>query len=135
MHCSSCNHDNRAGRKFCVECGAALALACTACSAPYEAGEKFCGECGAALGAAGSRQPVGTESASAATMAAIPRAAADTGARKVVTIVFADLVGSTALHERLDAESARRVMERYYEALRAAVDAHGGTVVSSSATA
>jgi class 3 adenylate cyclase len=46
-----------------------------------------------------------------------------------VTIVFADLVGSTALHERLDAESARRVMERYYEALRAAVEAHGGTVV------
>src|SRR6185369_3081467 len=53
----------------------------------------------------------------------------DAGARKVVTIVFADLVGSTALHERLDAESARRVMERYYEALRTAVDAHGGTVV------
>jgi class 3 adenylate cyclase len=53
----------------------------------------------------------------------------DAGARKVVTIVFADLVGSTALHERLDAESARRVMEHYYEALRAAVDAHGGTVV------
>ena len=55
--------------------------------------------------------------------------AIDAGARKVVTIVFADLVGSTALHERLDAESARRVMERYYEALRGAVDAHGGTVV------
>ena len=50
-------------------------------------------------------------------------------ARKVVTIVFADLIGSTALHERLDAESARRLMDRYYRALRAAVDAHGGTVV------
>jgi class 3 adenylate cyclase len=50
-------------------------------------------------------------------------------ARKVVTIVFADLVGSTALHERLDAESARRLMDRYYRALHAAVEAHGGTVV------
>jgi class 3 adenylate cyclase len=50
-------------------------------------------------------------------------------ARKVVTIVFADLVGSTSLHERLDAESARRLMDHYYQALHTAVGAHGGTVV------
>ncbi|HEV7732044.1 MAG TPA: nuclear transport factor 2 family protein [Candidatus Binatia bacterium] len=49
--------------------------------------------------------------------------------RKVVTILFADLAGSTALQERLDPESARGFMERYYGAMRAAVDAHGGTVV------
>jgi class 3 adenylate cyclase len=45
-----------------------------------------------------------------------------------VTIVFADLVGSTALHERLDPESARRFMESYYTAMRGAVESHGGTV-------
>jgi class 3 adenylate cyclase len=50
-------------------------------------------------------------------------------ARKVVTIVFADLIGSTSLHERLDAESVTRLMERYYRAMRGAVEAHGGTVV------
>ncbi len=50
-------------------------------------------------------------------------------ARKVVTIIFADLVGSTALHERLDPESVTRLMERYYRAMRGAVEAHGGTVV------
>jgi class 3 adenylate cyclase/tetratricopeptide (TPR) repeat protein len=50
-------------------------------------------------------------------------------ARKVVTIVFADLIGSTSLHERLDAESTRRLMDRYYRVLRAAIEAHGGTVV------
>jgi O-antigen ligase len=48
--------------------------------------------------------------------------------RKVVTIVFADLIGSTALHERLDAESVRRVHGGYYAAMRGAVEAHGGTV-------
>jgi hypothetical protein len=48
--------------------------------------------------------------------------------RKVVTIVFADLVGSTALHERLEPESARRFMESYYVAMRGAVEAQGGTV-------
>src|SRR5262249_60160600 len=50
-------------------------------------------------------------------------------ARKVVTVVFADLIGSTALHERLDAESARALMDRYYQALHAVVEAHGGRVV------
>src|SRR5262245_11509122 len=53
----------------------------------------------------------------------------DAVARKVVTIVFADLIGSTSLHERLDAESARHLMERYYRTLQTAVEAHGGTVV------
>ncbi|MEO6028521.1 MAG: adenylate/guanylate cyclase domain-containing protein, partial [Candidatus Binatia bacterium] len=122
MNYANCGHENRSGRKFCAECGAALALACAACSAPYEAGEKFCGECGAALGGDARRPPVTAAKESA-------RPAPDADARKVVTIVFADLVGSTALHERLDAESARRVMERYYAALRAVVDGHGGHVV------
>ncbi|HET9063217.1 MAG TPA: adenylate/guanylate cyclase domain-containing protein, partial [Candidatus Binatia bacterium] len=128
MICSACGHENRPGRKFCVECGAALALACPACSSRCEAGEKFCGECGAALSAGPARQPLAADR-SAATPSPPSRSAADAGARKVVTIVFADLVGSTALHERLDAESARRLMERYYESLRAVVADHDGTVV------
>jgi class 3 adenylate cyclase len=50
-------------------------------------------------------------------------------ARKVVTIVFADLIGSTSLHERLDPESVSRVMDRYHRTVRAPIEAHGGTVV------
>ena len=45
-----------------------------------------------------------------------------------MTIVFADLTGSTSLQERLDAESVRRFMDAYYQAMRGAVEAHGGTV-------
>jgi class 3 adenylate cyclase/tetratricopeptide (TPR) repeat protein len=56
------------------------------------------------------------------------RSAEVASARKVVTIVFADLAGSTALQERLDAESVRRFMDAYYQAMRGAVEAHGGTV-------
>lgn len=48
--------------------------------------------------------------------------------RKVVTIVFADLIGSTSLHERLDPESTRRVMDHYYDVVRGPIEAHGGTV-------
>jgi class 3 adenylate cyclase len=43
--------------------------------------------------------------------------------------VFADLIGSTSLHERLDPESVTRVMDRYYKTVRGPVEAHGGTVV------
>jgi class 3 adenylate cyclase/tetratricopeptide (TPR) repeat protein len=49
-------------------------------------------------------------------------------ARKTVTVVFSDIVDSTPLAERLDPEVHRRVMDRYYEALRAPLEAHGGTV-------
>jgi class 3 adenylate cyclase/tetratricopeptide (TPR) repeat protein len=111
MSCHLCGHDNPDGNRFCGGCGAALARACPACGHGNPADHRFCGACGALLTA----EPAG--------------ARREAGSRKVVTIVFADLVGSTALHERLDAESVRHVMDRYYRALRAAVESHRGTVV------
>ena len=48
--------------------------------------------------------------------------------RKTVTIVFSDVTGSTALGERLDPETTRRVMRRYYEAMSGPIERHGGTV-------
>ena len=54
--------------------------------------------------------------------------AASPGARKVVTVLFCDVVGSTDLGESLDPESLRRVMTRYFEAMRAVLERHGGLV-------
>jgi class 3 adenylate cyclase/tetratricopeptide (TPR) repeat protein len=48
--------------------------------------------------------------------------------RKVVTIVFADMAGSTAIGERLDPEALRRVQARYFDTMAAAIEQHGGTV-------
>lgn len=53
---------------------------------------------------------------------------APTGVRKTVTVVFCDLVGSTALGERSDPEVLREVMGRYHAELRACLERHGGTV-------
>jgi class 3 adenylate cyclase len=50
------------------------------------------------------------------------------GKRRTVTIVFSDLVGSTALGERLDAEALREVLDRYFEEMRACLEGHGGAV-------
>jgi class 3 adenylate cyclase/tetratricopeptide (TPR) repeat protein/ketosteroid isomerase-like protein len=63
------------------------------------------------------------------TAAPTHRAVGQIETRKVVTILFADLMGSTALQERLDPESVNRVMDAYYQAVRGPVEAAGGTVV------
>ena len=78
--------------------------ACPSCGEPNAERAKFCSECGAALTA--SR---GVE-------------------RRLVTALFCDLVGSTSLGERLDPESLKRVLERYFAAMRDAVERHGGSV-------
>jgi class 3 adenylate cyclase len=54
--------------------------------------------------------------------------AADSGVRKTVTVVFSDLAGSTRLGEQVDAESLRTVMDRYFAAMRRALESHGGTI-------
>ena len=48
--------------------------------------------------------------------------------RKVVTIIFSDLKGSTALTERIDAESINEVKERYFAAMAAEIERHGGKI-------
>jgi class 3 adenylate cyclase/tetratricopeptide (TPR) repeat protein len=51
--------------------------------------------------------------------------------RKVVSVVFCDLVGSTAMAERLDPESVRQIWSRYYMEMREAVERHGGRVAKN----
>lgn len=125
MNCPACQHENRDGAKFCEECASPLKRTCAGCASPLRPGAKFCDECGApTTDATPVRHGPG---AAPAHRSPAPGAEAD-GARKVVSIVFADLIGSTALHERLDAESARRFVEGYYVAMRGAVESQGGTI-------
>ena len=77
--CPTCSAENEEGRKFCGECGSALARACPSCGTANAPTMKFCGECGSALGAATSA-PV----------------SAPTAERRLVTVLFADLVGFTS---------------------------------------
>jgi len=95
--CPSCGAENREGRKFCASCGGPLALLCPACGAGNEPGERFCGECGAGL--------------TAAPTPAIVREA-PASERRLVSVLFADLVGFTALSESRDPEEARELLSR-----------------------
>jgi class 3 adenylate cyclase/tetratricopeptide (TPR) repeat protein len=125
MICSSCATENDAGRKFCVECAARLATACPNCGTPNPPTAKFCGECATALGGAtGAAAPLSAGArASAPAMSEAP-----TAERRLVSILFADLVGFTTLAEGRDAEDTRELLSRYFELARDVIGRYGGTV-------
>ena len=113
MTCGSCGAENDAGHRFCSQCGSALELGCPSCGTANAPGDRYCGSCGTALGPEA---------------AAPSRSAATTPERRLVTILFADLVGFTTLSERLDAEEVRDLLSRYFDRSRTLIERYGGTV-------
>jgi class 3 adenylate cyclase/tetratricopeptide (TPR) repeat protein len=117
--CPNCGAQNRAEDRFCRNCGTALALTCPTCGSPVEAGDLFCGSCGSRL------QPT-----------AVPTGAGVAGGppsggvaeRRLVSVVFVDLVGFTSLSETRDAEEVRELLTRYFESARRLIGLYGGTV-------
>src|SRR5215210_7049369 len=123
MGCLSCGFENPGGRKFCSRCGSSLALACPACGGGVAAEDRFCGECGAALGAepalAHGEPPGATPG---------PKPRLTEAERRLVSVLFADLVGFTTLSEGRDAEEVRNLLSAYFERCRLLIERYGGTV-------
>jgi predicted ATPase/class 3 adenylate cyclase len=109
MTCSACGTENRAGRKFCSNCGEPLARPCPACGAANDPDDRFCGECGAALEGE-------------------PRHVAAEAERRLVSVLFGDLVGFTPLSEDQDPEAVRELLSRYFDTARRVIERYGGTV-------
>jgi len=103
MRCPSCMAENAATRRFCAQCGAPLPSACPACGFENEPAARFCGGCGRAFGELAARAPA----------AAAPPPRTDSAERRQLTVMFCDLVGSTALASRLDPEDLRDVIGAY----------------------
>jgi len=106
MQCPQCQCENRAGRRFCAECGAPLPVACPACGFVNEPGEKFCGGCGTPLAGPATQpmQPTPPAQHSAPSpvqrhQEAPPPVARGTpeAERRQLTVMFCDLVDSTVL--------------------------------------
>jgi class 3 adenylate cyclase len=114
MTCAACGTVNAEGAKFCAECGQPLAQACPTCGSEVAAGAKFCSECGASLVARA--EPRTTD-------ARQPQAE-----RRLVSVLFADLVGFTSASEERDAEDTRELLTRYFDTARQIVERYGGTV-------
>lgn len=116
--CAACGHGNRGDARFCADCGAELALVCAACGRRLQFDARFCDACGS---------PLSPRAPSAAPTRARRRHAAE-GERKHVTVLFADVVGSTALAERLDPEEMRDLMDRCFRILVEQVERYQGSV-------
>jgi len=121
--CSSCGTQNPAGTKFCKECGSRLGLACSSCGIALMPDAKFCGECGASTA-----NLAGALARPAAAIAALRPAAVPVAERRLVSIMFADLVGFTTLAEARDAEDTRELLTRYFDLSRDVIARYGGTV-------
>ncbi|OBK72686.1 nuclear transport factor 2 family protein [Mycobacterium sp. 1164985.4] len=107
--CSSCGTANEEDARYCEGCGGSLARVCATCGLEARATARFCRGCGAPLD-------------ELATPTTEPPIAGP--ARKTVTVMFADLAGSTTFEEKVDAETAREVIGRYHELLRSTAQRH-----------
>ena len=131
--CSQCGTDNEAGRKFCVECAARLATGCPTCGTAEPADGEVLRRM---------RDPAGRGQRTAPGVGARRRPAppatgegrrrrpgrAPVAERRLVSVLFADLVGFTTLAEGRDAEDTRELLSRYFDLARDVIARYGGTV-------
>lgn len=139
MTCTQCHTENRDDRKFCAACGQRLPSACIQCGFLNDPGDRFCGGCGAAV----ATRPNGSSTVVApfpqAPVAEAPphlaerlRAASlSDGERKIITVLFADLKGSTALIDGLDPEEARALIDPALQLMMDAVHRYEGYVAQA----
>ena len=106
-HCVNCHFENPEGIKFCGNCGAPQESLCSSCGFKNPPGFKFCGNCGTQIlqnqGPALPQKPVTKPRPE-------KRAEAE---RRHLTVMFCDLVGSTALSSELDPEDLREIITEY----------------------
>src|SRR3989442_2944320 len=132
MKCPRCQHENPPQAKFCLECGARVALTCTKCRSELPAGAKFCLECGEPVASQATAEPrfAKPETYTPPHLAEkiLTSRSALEGERKQVTVLFADLKGSMELLADRDPEDARKILDPVLERMMEAVHRYEGTV-------
>jgi class 3 adenylate cyclase/predicted ATPase len=136
MHCENCGFDNQDSAESCARCGTALARRCPNCDQQLRAIARFCDGCGTLLPdtAASAGEIAEPIEYSPRHLAKRIRAAPSMqtgGERKIVTALFADMAGSTALVAELDPEDARRLIDPVLALMMEAVHHYEGYVAKS----
>jgi class 3 adenylate cyclase len=116
--CAACGDLTPVQGRFCIHCAALLQQACPACGAAVVPGARFCMQCATAL----------TGARVTAAAPAAPAAQSPVAERRLVSVLFADLVGFTTLSEHRDPEEVRELLSRYFERCRTLIERYGGTV-------
>ncbi|MEA2461036.1 MAG: hypothetical protein QOH90_1213, partial [Actinomycetota bacterium] len=126
MFCGNCGAQNNEGQKFCGDCGQPLGLTCTNCGAAIETGRRFCGECGAP--APGAVAPSAIQAAPQAEAPAPLGLRPPVAERRLVSVLFVDLVGFTTYSEGRDPEDVRAMLSEYFASAQNVIALYGGTV-------
>ena len=128
--CSACGQSLPEGARFCLSCSAPQARSCTVCGEQLPPNARFCMGCGTACDP-GVKPPAGqvdpADSPALVDEASGPLAGA-VSARRVVPVLFGDLVGFTSLSESRDQEEVRELLSEYFEVCRSVLERHGGVV-------
>jgi class 3 adenylate cyclase len=132
VKCPKCQADNPETKKFCRKCGTKLVRTCVHCGSEILPDDDFCGECGHNLGQA-TAPPVDYSQPQTYTPKFLAEKILSTGKslegeRKLVTVLFADVAGYTALSEKLDAEEVRQIMEGCFQILMDEIHRYEGTI-------
>ncbi|HET7726708.1 MAG TPA: AAA family ATPase [Candidatus Limnocylindrales bacterium] len=144
VRCPGCGEENPAKFRLCGFCGTALhpvpeTVQCPSCGEENPGKFRLCGFCGAALAPAGSGAIGATPAAPSSASPAAPAPARNRDmvpvidlpaheVRKVVTLLFSDLKDSTAITASIDAEAMNEIKARYFAAMAAEIERHGGNV-------
>jgi class 3 adenylate cyclase len=135
MHCPKCAEENPAQARFCLQCGARLSLLCPQCHTELPPDAQFCLACGAQVAAAPPQLHGMTAAEHLERLAPkeyVERLLAArghaSGERRTVTILFADVKGSTSIAEKLDPEDVAEVMNGAFEVLMPPVYRYEGTL-------
>ena len=133
MICIQCNSEVIEGKRFCGECGASQLLRCPKCNAESPPGKSFCSDCGTSIRAS-PRHNKQSDSVSVEKLveSADVSTESNSGERKVITVLFADIKGSMELIENLDPEDARAIVEPALQLMIDAVLHYGGYVVQTT---
>src|SRR6516165_10373692 len=100
--CPNCRAEITLDSRFCPQCGAPQSIICVACGHLNAAGSRYCAQCGAKLG-----DPPAVATPKPTLVATVPPRPAFAAERRQLTVMFCDLVGSTALSTKLDPEDLR----------------------------
>jgi class 3 adenylate cyclase len=131
IRCAVCAADNPQTSRFCGSCGSALGARCPACSAPVVQGFRFCGSCGVALPATDSVSPATADHVAGEPVSLRQGDGGNGGRvaeRRLVSILFADLVSFTALSDGRDPEEVQELLTRYFDVCRAVIGRYGGAI-------
>ena len=135
MRCANCGSENRDGAKFCNECAAPLALRCPSCGTESPPRAKFCSECGTALTGKSKGKRQKSKGKSEDTKEKRKSKNSELGTRnseltaaerRQLTVIFCDLVGSTALSAQLDPEDYRAIVQHYQQTCSEVIQRHEG---------